>query len=1324
MSLINELEDLGLETGQWLPEGGLSEPFTEAHYAFRTDGKQLELLAVEASASPTDGRVRELWQARQQKQAKGLLLLVEVGSEPDQLIACGPAEVDLTVHRLPRSQMMALLKEALAEDTPQAAERFLAERLKVADEEPIPGLLNSALFADHTLVERARSHPDWSGASEDAESIEGCEGSDLVEALGFTVTEGPGGDAEGLKVLRESGGKARALGLFLDRDEEFDQRSGRFTDRSPTVVAIERARQENLPFVLITRGSKIRLHPTGERVGVGRKDAVETFIEAHVPELSREDRAFVPLLFSARALVDGGTFEEVLSWSRDYSADLSARLRERVYNEVVPGLAMAIAAQTSAGDLAEADLDLIYEQAMLVLFRLLFIAYAEDRDLLPYRLNDAYHENSLKSVAKELASRGAEGPTFEGDTATDLWARVGSLWEAVDKGNQGWGVPPYGGGLFDADASVAATGLVGMVLDNEVFGPPLTSLLVERAEGEAGPVDFRSLAVRDFGTIYEGLLESSISVAPSDLKLDRKGNYVPASEDDEPDAVVVEAGTVYHHNRSGQRKATGSYFTKEFAVEHLLDKALEPALDAHLERVEALIESEGDEAASKAFFDFRCADIAMGSGHFLVAASDRIEDRFTQFLLEHPLEGVQKELAILRASATDSLGPSAGEYEIDDRMLLRRLVARRCLYGVDLNQIAVELARLAIWVHTFVPGLPLSFLDHTLVYGDSLTGIGTVEEAQEYLTEQETEAGGTRSFFSDQILEWLEEASAPLLRLANAVDSTREDLEQAKKDQAEALEKVEPVRDLFDLICAHRRGDLDLLFQAGLSNEVVAGHPALENSREKGKQLRALHFPVVFPEVFLGRKRGFNCILGNPPWDKVRHEPRQFWVVVDPGLQAIKGAENQRKRIEELRALHPEGARTERLLIERSEQLQNIFRSQYSWQGTGHLEYSKLFTERALDVINENGELGYVLPRAMLVLGGWTKLRERLLSESSLEVFQARNAGGWLFDDVEFRYMIVFTIRHQNGRGDAWLWPAAKGPADLVGADERTGVRLDALEIDRLTDRKALPWLESLADVATFQKLASFGRVGEESGWVTAKADTRWDFSGSGRHKALVMSEESSGSWKVLKARHVLPYGIDYEKGFDRFVSDPCQLVPLGRDIEAVEGSEELGDSHPRLIYRFPTMQDNTRSLIAAWLPSVGVLYSTGYVHGIDVINGSDRAAKALLGLFNSFVCDWWVRRFVDRHITAPIITGLPLPNWDEGDIAYVSDRVDRLLADSLDEEQWNSTYAEIEQAVVAGFGLSRSEVEGVLEDFSEKALAFGARDEFIRVVSKAGQNG
>ena len=209
-------------------------------------------------------------------------------------------------------------------------------------------------------------------------------------------------------------------------------------------------------------------------------------------------------------------------------------------------------------------------------------------------------------------------------------------------------MPAHNGGLFSDKAHVSRVGadLAKLTLPNESFETVLRSLLViETAEEVPGPVDFRSLGVHEFGTIYEGLLESELSIAETDLAVDKRGAYLPARKKNK--VVKVPAGGVYLRNRSGVRKSSGSYYTKPFAVEHLLDGALDPALDDHFRpprrhgrhgRILGILRLPGS----------RYRD---GSGHFLIAAIDHIEKRMADLLTTRRLRGVQRELAALRSGS-------------------------------------------------------------------------------------------------------------------------------------------------------------------------------------------------------------------------------------------------------------------------------------------------------------------------------------------------------------------------------------------------------------------------------------------------------------------------------------------------------------------------------------------------------------------------------------------------------------------------------------------------------------------------------------------------
>ena len=310
----------------------------------------------------------------------------------------------------------------------------------------------------------------------------------------------------------------------------------------------------------------------------------------------------------------------------------------------------------------------------------------------------------------------------------------------------------------------------------------------------------------------------------------------------------------------------------------------------HLARLDSIYDARD---ASERFFDLRVADIAMGSGHFLVAAVDRIERRFSNYLAKRPLPGVTDELERLRKAAIGALGSDWSGDPIEDTQLLRRQIARRCIFGVDLNPLAVELARLSLWIHTFVPGLPLSFLDANLVLGNSLVGVATFEEARDVL-------GAGLSLFETSAEEMLGVVRPLVKKFGGLADADAAELKEARRLHREMRERIEHVAGLLDLVTASR---LDERIREKVDSAVVGklqtqqGDAFTDSLVQRARKvllgLRALHFPIAFPQVFLGSRGGFDVILGNPPWEKVHVEEHEFWARHYPGFRGLTQTERQ-----------------------------------------------------------------------------------------------------------------------------------------------------------------------------------------------------------------------------------------------------------------------------------------------------------------------------------------------------------------------------------------------------------------------------------------------
>lgn len=321
--------------------------------------------------------------------------------------------------------------------------------------------------------------------------------------------------------------------MLLDDTEHFDAKTSRF-QLSPVAFGLAIALRQEVPWLVVLRKDQIRLYPGRDGIGVGSKGQAETFFEVDLSTVDTEYAALLPLIFSASALAAEGTADELLRDSSRYATELGARLRDRIYDEIVPPLAVEVTqrlAKHAAVKLDSEGLSTAYRITLRILFRLLFHAYAEDRGLLPSGCNEGFDANSLKTNARRLLD--SESDAF-GDAST-IWLDLVQVWNAIDQGNPQWQIPSYNGGLFSNDPERSPEGafIKRIELPDSVLGPALKSLLIDiNDDGVLGPVDFRSLSVREFGTIYEGLLESSLSLAEQNLTVDNSGAWVPADDGD------------------------------------------------------------------------------------------------------------------------------------------------------------------------------------------------------------------------------------------------------------------------------------------------------------------------------------------------------------------------------------------------------------------------------------------------------------------------------------------------------------------------------------------------------------------------------------------------------------------------------------------------------------------------------------------------------------------------------------------------------------------------------------------------------------------------
>ena len=1301
----------------WLAPHELAPRVDNAVGLAQNTGSALAFQALVAKwrgpGAPTKEVCKSLFSAFRQK--RSFPLVIVLNGDAGRTWVFGPVEDGAVQGPLDEGQVARILGAAFAEANPVAARKIVVHYFDSLATSSMPGVTNTGLFASHYLRTSVPERSDWQELTERAGTLLGVRGEPLIRGLGYLSTR----EGSTALVLRNQAQAERAVAVLLQDNESFSQPSERFLN-SPVAHALAIAQAREIQWVIALRSSQIRLYSAKASEGVGRKGQSETYLEIDLAVVDPKFQALLPLVFSAEALSPGGSIEQLLRDSSIYTVELGRRLRTRVYEEVVPVLSVEVARQMQAKgmDLDHRGIEVAYGATLRILFRLLFQAYGEDRGLLPYGRNEVYDRHALKTIAQELLDPASVDP---GDQSTAYWNEMRLAWEVIDKGDHAWGVPAYNGGLF-SDTDPEGKVLAEISIPNSVFKAALRSLLVDlRDNGYPGPVDFRSLSVREFGTIYEGLLESSITIAETDLTLDRNQTWVPAKAGD---AIEAREGEPYLHNSSGARKATGSYFTPSFIVDHLIGQSLVPALEAHLERVEAKIEEDDLPAAGEMFFDFRVADLAMGSGHFLVAAIDHIEQMMAAFLDRHDIPKVTQELLFLRQAAEEALGELAPDVELERTSLLRRQIARRCIYGLDINPIAVELARVAIWIHSFVPGLAMSSLNHNLVYGNSLTGIGTIDEAIDELDPPQ-QRGKRRyeSLFRPVIERALEEASTLLQEAAVAAEVTAEDVRAAARLARDARAKAEPSRALFDAAVALRIGLLD----RSLSNdeEALIRHVADPQVRETLESLAPAHMPLLFPEVFLRQNGGFDTIVGNPPWAEVKLDAQRWWAIVDPGIMGLNVTQKS-ARIAYLEMIRPDLAAALDRELETRRLISKVLQSgPFPGMSTGDVDVYKAFAWRFLQLVRDDGGVGVLLPRGAFTGKGSEPWRRAIFEGYSVDqITFLINKGRWIFD-VDERYEIALaSLRRSPSRFVNFVGPfRSREELDEGGSQRR--IPFDWFET--WTSDLSVPQLPSRESTEVFLQLRRSPRLDSTDQFEFRPYSEFHMTNDAWLWRDVQQSDETvpvfaSASFDIWSPDSGYPFGyaplatvtaelLKRMKRQVKMASSPF----FGMDPN--QGPSDLPLFQPRIAYGLRARSTDTRTMTACLVPPKTALTNAApyFVRRAGTLG--DEAF--LLGILSSIVFDWYARKFVDQNFNFFLLNPMPVPRPEPRDplrlrvvevagrLAAVDDRyadwaeaVGVGVGTVKEAAEKNDLIAELDALAALLYGLDEAQLTTVFETF------------------------
>ncbi len=620
----------------------------------------------------------------------------------------------------------------------------------------------------------------------------------------------------------------------------------------------------------------------------------------------------------------GVTFlDEALSQSRAYAIALEADLRDNAYRSLEQLIIGFFAGDGRLDAQNPLHRDQVYQNSLYLLYRLLFLFYGEARALLPMGNPTYNNEYSLQTLATDINRERDRLETLP-TTGRRRWDRLQELFRLISgrdaQFNAELGVPRYNGGLFDPEQHpFLETHFVG----DRALAKAIDYLAYRRVREDGRfqgyqSVDYRTLDVRQLGSIYEGLLEYKVAIATEELVTVRqKGveTWLPARQSKSAPLDRRQPGELYLTNDKGERKATGSYYTPDYIVEYIVANTLGPLVEQARERVKAQVRQTGSlnkeerqRQSAQLFVQeilaLNVLDPAMGSGHFLVEATHFLAralatDEFTP----------TPTLPLAGGGSSEAPAPSQGEgWGGGDLLYWKRRVVEACIYGVDKNPMAVELAKLSLWLKTAASDKPLSFLDHHLQHGDSLIGAWLDDLQRPPTTSHQQLATSNQQPLFDES-RFTRDASLAVggvLAIERATTNSIDDVhlkEQLWRDlQQTHIARWRQLADLwvsayfgntmtpeeYRALAAHLQaqpqppagsqdvndparqpaGGSSLLTDAQLNHFLQ--HPAVTANDY-------FHWELAFPEVFFdeyGRSRreaaGFDAVIGNPPY--VRQE--------------------------------------------------------------------------------------------------------------------------------------------------------------------------------------------------------------------------------------------------------------------------------------------------------------------------------------------------------------------------------------------------------------------------------------------------------------------
>jgi len=1185
--------------------------------------------------------------------------------------------------------------------------------------------VNRGLFANYflrerlsgCLSERGRSPPKEAGgllSKFDGEFPAVSEKAvRVLEALDYSVEilSGPGYP----EYLLRSHGRRLDVACVVAPVESLDVKVG--DKAAPSYQAV--AALKRCGWVILTNGRLWRLYSS--RVSSASTNYFEVDLDGVVAETDARLVYFVSLFAAVSFVLREGmsdvdlVFDEGIKHAKGVEDDLRKKVfDEDLFINLVKGVL-----HHSSELYSEEELDRAKSLALKLLYRLLFILHAESRGLLPVE-NARYREFSLEFLRPRLGA-------FEKEpSGHSVWDILKSLFGMIGRGDVEANLPQYDGALFEEDPA-----LDGILVRNEFLVPALRDLM----ESEGRGIDYQNLGVRHLGSLYEALLEYSVRQAKQSLVIYREEILDAKYAEDLKQRPIgyVDKGELYLSVKGLARKGTGSYYTPDEIVTFLVKKGLEPHFKAREEQFKADLQRlppsskprdlELEKKCTEDLLGLKVVDPAMGSGHFLVAAVNEITRWIINLLKEYPDAPLMREIEEFRRSIIEEQrkrGIRLDEDLLTDDVILKRMVMKRCVYGVDINPLAVELAKVSLWLDSFTIGTPLTFLDHHIRCGDSLIGLWIEDIASKV--------------FETTLERWTGTVSTAGTSLVEAVvmpaDLTVEQVTQSHEAYEAIRQKTRSLCVLLDMFCA---SVIDPELGAKLPKNLSLVEEAYRKSGEKptwwalveetlrlSEKLKFFHWELEFPDAFTKEKRGFDLIVMNPPWEEVMPEDDDFFSVYYPSFRKIKKKSEKIKIMKtvlqdpEVRKAYEEYRNTirEKLLFFKNS-------GQFARRGAGHTNIWKLFLERALNLSADNGSFALVIPSGIVTDEGGKQLREALFEGRIRAMFEFENKSG-IFPDVHRSYKFVLFVVDKTTPTESF--PAAfylHEIESLEGKVEQEKFVEIPVELVKISAPESL----SIPEVRNKRQLDVFSWLyehhpllgDEQKGWNAVFVQEL------NRTTDSDLFKTEGKDWALIEGKNFHQFLMDFEKTYFTIRHEEG-LRRTARHREYNMQNVILHETI-RLAFRDVASSTNVRSVIACIIPP-----HTFTTHKAPLVlprllgkpfclTDYHELLAYLAGILNSLVFDFLVRMRISTNVSFFCMRQTPVPASINAKVAHqimrtsarLSSNDDRFkeFASALGVEGSPLTMKErieltarLNALVAKHYGLTREQLEVILQSF------------------------